>query len=118
MDPNELSVFAHELIHSRQNVSPKRLIEPGPTPAELQLILATAGAAPDHDMLMPWRFVVVPPARRHRLAEAFAQALAERDPDASAEQVEAAREKAHRAPFLMLAIARLLSPAQPEPPSA
>lgn len=107
MDAADLAVFARELIHSRQNVSPKRLIEPGPSPAELQDILATAGAAPDHGMLMPWRFVVVPAARRAALAEVFAMALQERDPQATAEQIDSAREKAYRAPFLMLAVVRL-----------
>lgn len=107
MDAAELAVFARELIHSRQNVSPKRLIEPGPTPDQLHDILATAGAAPDHGTLMPWRFVVVPATQRAALAEVFAKALQDRDPLATAEQVESAREKAYRAPFLMLAIVRL-----------
>lgn len=107
MDSAELAVFARELIHSRQNVSPKRLVEPGPTAEELQGILATAGAAPDHGTLMPWRFVIVPATRRAALAEVFAQALQERDPLATAEQIESARKKAYRAPFLMLAVARL-----------
>ena len=111
MDTPELAVFARELIHSRQNVSPKRLVEPGPSPAELNGFLATAGAAPDHGMLMPWRFVVVPAAKRAALAEVFARSLQERDPLATTEQIDAAREKAYRAPFLMLAIVRL----QPKP---
>ncbi|MDO8251556.1 MAG: nitroreductase family protein [Rhodoferax sp.] len=103
----ELSEFANALIHSRQNVSPRRLVEPGPTPQQLQDILGTAAAAPDHGQLLPWRFVIVPAARRERLAEVFGLALMERDPNATPAQIENAREKAHRAPFLMLAIARL-----------
>lgn len=103
----ELSEFANTLIHSRHNVLPRRLDLPGPDAAQLQDILGTAAAAPDHGRLLPWRFVIVPPARRERLADAFGQALIERDPGASPEQIENAREKAFRAPFLMLAIARL-----------
>jgi nitroreductase len=99
--------FANALIHSRQNVSPRRLHEPGPSPRQLQVILGAAAAAPDHGQLLPWRFVIVPAARRASLADAFGQALLQRDPDASTEQVESAREKAYRAPLLMLAIARL-----------
>ncbi len=41
------------------------------------------------------------------LAEVFALALIDRDPGATLEQIEAAREKAHRAPLLVLAIARV-----------
>ncbi len=103
----ELADFAGLVIHSRQNVSPRRLHAPGPAGHQLQEILATAGAAPDHGQLMPWRFVIVPAAQRSRLANAFAMALLERDPSATPVQVESARDKAHRAPFLMLAIARL-----------
>lgn len=109
----ELSEFANALIHSRQNVSPRRLHEPGPSPQQLLDILSTAGAAPDHGKLMPWRFVVVPHHQRERLAVVFGQALLDRDPGATAAQVESAREKARRAPFLMLAIARLTEPTAP-----
>ena len=49
----------------------------------------------------------MPVAQRHRLAEVFALALIDRDPGATLEQIEAAREKAHRAPLLLVAIACL-----------
>lgn len=103
------------LIGSRQTVLPKRLVEPGPTPAQLQMLLTLAAAAPDHGLLTPWRFIVVPLAQRHRLAEAFALALRDRDPLATPEQIAQAREKAHRAPLLMLAVA-CLGPREPDTP--
>lgn len=99
--------FARALIGSRQNVSPKRLVEPGPSSDQLESLLALAAAAPDHGLLTPWRFIIIPPAQRHRLAEVFALALIDRDPGATLEQIEAAREKAHRAPLLMVAVACL-----------
>lgn len=104
---HELSEFANALIHSRQNISPRRLQEPGPTVQQLQDILGVAAAAPDHGQLLPWRFVIVPVAQRVQLANVFGQALVDRDPSATCEQIEGAREKAYRAPFSMLAIARL-----------
>ena len=105
------------LIHSRQHVSPKRLGDPGPGPEQVEKILTAAGAAPDHGQLTPWRLVIVPPERRRLLADAFAEALVERDVEATAEQIQEAREKAHRGPFLVLVIARLdpaLGPAHPQ----
>jgi nitroreductase len=60
------------LIGSRQTVLPKRLVEPGPTAGQLEALLSLAAAAPDHGLLTPWRFIVVPAAQRHRLAEVFA----------------------------------------------
>jgi nitroreductase len=105
------------LIHSRQYVSPKRLGNPGPSPEQIKEILTAAGAAPDHGQLTPWRLVIIPPERRHLLAEAFAEALVERDGEATEEQKAEARGKAHRGPFLVLAIARLdpaLGPTRPQ----
>ena len=98
---------AQALINTRQNVSPRRLAEPAPSSLQLQMLLTLAAAAPDHGQLTPWRFVVVPGHKRALLAEAFALALIDRDPGATLEQIEAAREKAYRAPLLVLAIARL-----------
>lgn len=103
----EMSDFARALICSRQNVSPKRLLEPGPSPSQIEELFHAAAAAPDHGMLRPWRFVIVPQDKRASLGEAFAAALLDRDAAATPDEMSAAREKAHRAPFLMLAIVRL-----------
>ena len=60
---------------------------------------------------------MVPQNKRAELAEVFALALIDRDPGATLEQIESAREKAHRAPCLMLVVARLgqCEPPIPEP---
>lgn len=99
--------LALALIGSRRNVSAKRLVAPGPSAQELDALLQLAAAAPDHGQLTPWRFVQVPVEQRHRLAEVFADALVERDPAATAEQVQGARDKAHRSPLLLVAVACL-----------
>ncbi|MCJ7838684.1 MAG: nitroreductase family protein, partial [Burkholderiales bacterium] len=95
------------LIHTRQHASPKRLGEPGPDPGQIEMILGAAGAAPDHGRLNPWRLIVIPPERRHLLGAAFAEALVERDGDATEVQKQEAMAKAHRAPFLVLVVVRL-----------
>ncbi len=107
VSPAELFDLARTLIATRRNTSPKRLHEPGPDADQLQRLLSLAADAPDHAELTPWRFVLVPTAQRHRLGEAYAQALLERDPQAQSSQIDDAREKALRAPLLLLAIVRL-----------
>ena len=92
------------LIHARRTVLPRRLAAPGPDADAFEAILGAAAAAPDHGQLMPWRFVLVPMERRDTLGDLFAQALLERDPGASDEQQAQAREKAFRAPLLLLLI--------------
>ena len=113
---SEAFEITQALIDSRQNVSPRRLFAPGPTAQELEALLSLAAAAPDHGLLTPWRFIVVPAAQRHRLAEVFALALIDRDPGATLEQIESAREKAYRAPLLLVAVACLGSNEPNTPP--
>lgn len=96
--------LASHLMASRQTVLPKRLAAPGPDAAELAQLFQAAAAAPDHDLINPWRFLIIPDDKRADLGELFAAALLDRDPSASSEQLEQAREKALRAPLLMLLI--------------
>ncbi len=92
------------LMQSRQTILPRRLLAPGPDAGQLRMIFDAAATAPDHGQLLPWRFVVVPHAAREQLADVFGAALSERDAQATPEQLAQAREKAHRAPLLMLAV--------------
>lgn len=105
-EPASTAELASELIRARQTVLPKRLLSPGPNPAQLGNILEAAAAAPDHGKLTPWRFVVVPTAARVRLARVFEAALLARDASSTPEQLAQASEKSYRAPLLMLAIAQ------------
>lgn len=106
--PRDLIDLAENLIQARQHIGPKHLAEPGPSRELLLRLLEAAAAAPDHAQLRPWRFVVIPPESRDKLAIAFADALLERDAAALPEQLEDARQKAYRGPTLLLAVARLL----------
>ncbi len=101
---DEAAALAAALMQARQTILPKRLGAPGPDARQLQAIVAAAAHAPDHGQILPWRFVLVPQAQRPRLADAFAAALLERDATALPEQLEQAREKAHRSPVLLLAV--------------
>ena len=92
------------LMVERSNTAPKRLVAPGPTHEQLQLIFSAAAQAPDHGRIRPWRFVLVPSHKREDLGQAFVQALQMRDIQAGPAQLQAAYEKAFRAPCLMLGV--------------
>jgi nitroreductase len=111
----DLAEIVHALIGGRFSVSPKRLVAPGPTAEQLQRIVEAAGCAPDHELLRPWRLIHIATDQRAALAEVFVRALLERLPDAPAEARVKAAQKAHRAPTLLLAVARL-EPAHPDVP--
>jgi len=107
----------HTLISARRHVSPKRLEAPGPDAEQLQALFELAATAPDHGELTPWRFIVVPADKRHLMGEVFGQALLDRDASATPQEVQDARDKAQRAPLVMLAVA-LLGEHAPEIPPA
>ena len=112
MDTDQQAAFAtiDAAIQGRQHVGPKHLQAPGPDADTLERLFQGAAAAPDHDQLRPWRFVVLGPKGRDALAQAFARGLLERDAKASPEQLEDARSKAYRGPCLILAVADLSQP--------
>jgi len=96
---------ALELMLGRS--SAPKLTDPAPTASELETILASAVRAPDHGRLRPWHFVVVPTDQRERLGEVLAESLRRREPDASPELLQREREKALRAPVIIVAAARV-----------
>lgn len=97
--------FAEKLIHGRTHVSPKRIGLPGPSPDQLEKILLSASSAPDHGRLLPWRFIEIQESSRDNLGKVFSLCLQDRDPKASALQLQEAYDKAFRGPLLLLAIA-------------
>ena len=96
---------AMEMLLGRR--SAVRLQPPGPDEAALRAMLESAMRAPDHGRLRPWHFVVVPENRRERFGELLADSLRRREPDASDEALRREREKALRAPMIVVVAARL-----------
>ncbi|TXG00869.1 nitroreductase family protein [Massilia arenae] len=94
------------LVAARRNFTLRRLHAPGPDAQALERMVEAAAHAPDHGLLRPWRFVLIPQERRADLGEVFAEALAERDPGCGEEALATARDKAQRAPCLLVAVLR------------
>jgi nitroreductase len=82
--------------------SAKRTVDPAPAPEDLHVMLRAAVQAPDHGRLRPWRFITVQGEARHTLGRIFADALAERDPEASAAALEREAAKLLRAPLVIV----------------
>ncbi len=78
---------------------------PGPTRAELDRILAAAGAVPDHGLLRPFRFVVAEGEGRLQFGDALAMTAAEHQPAMPASVLEKVRAKALRSPTIVVLIA-------------
>lgn len=91
-----------EFIQGRH--SQAKLIEPAPAAAELEDLLKCAMRAPDHGMLRPWRYLVLTGEARHQLGQAWAEAMAEAETDATPAALEKARNCTARAPMIIVAV--------------
>ncbi len=105
-DGADLAGLVLALIGSRQSVMPKRLLAPGPDTSQLRQMVDAAACAPDHRGLRPWRLLRIADHQRVALAELFEACTRDRDPAASADDIARSREKAGRAPVLLLAVLR------------
>jgi nitroreductase len=92
------------LLETRRSGKPRELVGPGPTPQEMERILAIAARSPDHGKLHPWRFITVGEAERNELAALFQSALAKEDEDALPAKHEKAVEFAHHAGQLVVLV--------------
>lgn len=94
------------LLAARRNHTLRRLLAPGPDAQALARIVEAGAHAPDHGLLRPWRFILVPAHRRADLGEVFAEALLARDPGCGLDALATARDKAQRSPCLLVAVLR------------
>ena len=69
-------------------------------------MFASAVRAPDHGRLRPWRFVLVRGDARARLGEALAAHLKRTHPQMGEESLQRERQKAFRAPLVVVVAAR------------
>ena len=88
-----------------ERASAVKLQEPGPTPEELETILRSALRAPDHGRLRPWHFIVIAGEERQRFGVLLADALKGREPGATQETLDRERQKALRAPVILIVAA-------------
>jgi nitroreductase len=99
-------------IESRSSAA--KLGEPGPTREHLEQILRAGARAPDHGRLRPWRFVVIEGGAREKLGAAMAGVARAKFPTATEAQLASERDKALRAPTIVIVAARITQGKIPE----
>ena len=92
------------LLETRRSGRPRDLGPPGPSPGELNRILAVAMRSPDHGKLHPWRFVHVAKDRRADFAALLERAYRVDNPSPGRLELEANERFAHQAPELVVAL--------------
>jgi nitroreductase len=98
---------ALELLTRRRSV-PVLMLNGGsaPTQNEIDTILTIGARVPDHGKLTPWRFIVFEGDARARAGEIFAKIFAEKNPSATAVQIEAERKRFMHAPLVIAVVSR------------
>jgi nitroreductase len=90
---------AMDLLLSRRSGSAKAMTEPGPSPAQLDVMLKAAARVPDHGKLFPWRFMVFAGDARARFGQMLGEILeAEGERE---KQIEEERKRFLRAPMVV-----------------
>ncbi len=91
-------------LQTRRSVAAHRLGEPGPTPAELDMMLTIASRVPDHGRLAPWRFIVIEGEARLRAGEAIGRAFRADNPAENDDRVATEARKLARAPMVVAVV--------------
>lgn len=96
-----------QAVTHRRSVHPRLVTAPAPSEADLDALFRAAMAAPDHNALRPWRFLVIEGDGLQKLGHLFAEAHRQRQPGASDEDLQISAEKAQRAPMVIAVYAHL-----------
>lgn len=95
---------AMELLLTRRSSVAAAMGEPGPSEAELALILRAAARVPDHRKLVPFRFLVFRGEAREKIGELFAAWQKADCPHFPDERIEFERTRFLRAPVVVAVI--------------
>ena len=79
-----------------------------PTEEHLAAVLQAAVRAPDHGRLRPWRFMLIDGDQRRKLGELLAASALRRVPTLGAGDVQRERDKAMRAPLVIMVACRIV----------
>jgi nitroreductase len=104
--PSEAFSPTVTLLRTRRSLKPNELTGPGPSPADLDILLTIASRVPDHGKLTPWRFIVFEGDARLKAGEAIAAAFLVRYPGSKPDQIEYERQRLSRAPVVIAVVSR------------
>ena len=93
-----------ELLRTR--FSALKLGEPAPSAQTVEAMLESAARAPDHGRLQPWRLILIEGDARLDFGKILAEALSRRNSLANEEALAREREKALRAPLIIVVATR------------
>jgi nitroreductase len=97
-----------DLLLTRRSASANALGEPGPSAAELELMLRAASRVPDHKKLVPWRFLLFQGEARAAFGKILAEVCRAEEEDPGAFRLETEAQRFLRAPLVIAVISRVV----------
>lgn len=97
-----------QLLLTRRSVKAIEMIEPGPSPDDLDRILEAAARVPDHGKLGPWRFVRFTGDARLAFGQVLVDAWRAAHPEDEDARVELERGRLVRGPAVVAVISSVL----------
>lgn len=94
------------MLRTRRSVPAHLLTAPGPTAAQLEMMLTIAARVPDHGKLAPWRFIVFEGNGRAAASELIWRVFMQDNPDADQTRQAAERTRLTRSPLVVGVVCR------------
>jgi nitroreductase len=98
---------ALELLKTRTSPKAADLVPPAPSEAQLAEILTVAARVPDHGMMKPWRFIVLPKETRGPLVEKLTANFRSGNPNASDAEVDKQRLRFGGSPLIVAVVSKV-----------
>jgi nitroreductase len=106
---------ALEILKTRTSPKAADLVAPAPSEAQLHEILTIAARVPDHGMMKPWRFIVLPKETRAPLVEKLTANFRAGNPNASDAEVDKQRLRFGGSPLIVTVVCKIApNPKVPE----
>jgi nitroreductase len=105
----ELTASPVDALLTRASLAPRLLSEPGPSSAQVDLMIDAALRAPDHGNLKPARFILIRGEARARFGDLMAEATRQREPEAPDAILEKFRSWPRVAPVIIAVAAGIRS---------
>lgn len=100
-------IMSLDFLNARRSAPSRTLGDPGPSPAQLDELIAAAIRVPDHGKLAPWRLLLIRGDARGKLGETLAQIHQRNEPGIADAQLIKDRERYTFAPLIIAVIARI-----------
>jgi nitroreductase len=98
---------ALDLLKTRTSPKAQDLIPPAPSEAQLHEMLTIASRVPDHGMMKPWRFIVMPKETRTPIVDKLVANFRAGNPNATEAEADKQRARFGGSPLIVTVVCKI-----------